>query len=139
MQGIICSFSAPDNGLLVHYRGRTKNDNCQGQDANRGEDEPADDDLEYAIRDYVHTYTLRLGRQKTMESFGVSRYTLWRFLNRGHMDRALPKAVLNALGNSVEALNAATRAIEAAERIMASANRSSRNRSAPAPTRPTAP
>ena len=98
------------------------------------ENEPADDDLNYAIRDYVHTYARRHGRQKTMETFGVSRYTLWRFLDRGHMGRVLPRAVLNAVGDSVEAVDAATWATEAVERIIANANRSARNRCAAALT-----
>ena len=92
------------------------------------EDEPADDDLDYAIRYYVHTYARWRGRQKTMERFGVSRHTLWRFLDRGHMGRALPKAVLDTVGDSIEAIDAATWAIEASEGITANANRSARNR-----------
>ncbi len=87
------------------------------------EDELADDDLNYAIRDYVRTYARWRGRQKAMETFGVSRHTLWRFLERGHMDRALPRAVLSDVGESVEALDAATWAIEAAQRISANASR----------------
>ena len=98
------------------------------------ENESDDDDLNYAIRDYVRTYARRHGRRKVMETFGVSRYTLWRFLDRGHMVRALPRAVLNTVGDSVEAVDAATWAIEAAERIIANANLSARNRRAAAPT-----
>ena len=45
---------------------------------------------------------------------GVSRYTLWRFLERGHVGRAVPKAVLSAVGDSVAALNAATARVMAA-------------------------
>ena len=91
------------------------------------EDEFSDDDLNHAIRDYVHTYALVRGRRKAMERFGVSRHTLWRFLDRGHMGRALPKAVLNSVGDSVEAIDAATWAIGASERITANFNRSARN------------
>ena len=97
------------------------------------EDEPADDDLDYAIRYYVHTYARWRGRQKTMERFGVSRHTLWRFLDRGHMVRALPKAVLDTVGDSIEAIDAATWAIEASEGITANTNRSARNRRPAAP------
>ena len=97
------------------------------------EDELHDDDLDRAIRDYVHTYVRRHGRRKTMERFGVSRHTLWRFLDRGHMGRALPRAVLNTVGESIEAVDAATWAINAAQRIIANANRSARNRRAAAP------
>ena len=58
----------------------------------------------------------RNGRARIAENFGVSRHTLWRFLERGHVGRSLPRAVLNAVGvdidkpspNIVEALDAAT-------------------------------
>ena len=92
------------------------------------DDELADDDLQYAIRDYVHTYVRWRGRQKAVERFGVSRHTLWRFLDRGHVGRALPRAVLETVGDSIDAINAATWAIGASERITASFNRSARNR-----------
>ena len=92
------------------------------------EDEPAEDDLDHAIRHYMHTYARWRGRQKTMETFGVSRHTLWRFLERGHMGRALPRAVLDSVGDSIEAIDAATWAIVASERITASFNRSAGNR-----------
>ena len=92
------------------------------------DDELAEDDLEYAIRDYVHTYVRWRGRQKAMERFGVSRHTLWRFLDRGHTGRALPRAVLDTVGGSIQAIDAATWAIGASERITASFNRSARNR-----------
>ena len=92
------------------------------------EDEPAEDDLACAIRYYVHTYASVRGRRKTMERFGVSRHTLWRFLDRGHMGRALPRAVLDSVGDSIEAIDAATWAIGASARITASFNRSARDR-----------
>ena len=92
------------------------------------EDEAADDDLDDAIRHYVYTYALWRGRPKAMERFGVSRHTLWRFLDRGHMGRALPRAVLDTVGDSIEVIDAATWAIGALERISASFERSARNR-----------
>ena len=92
------------------------------------EDEPAYDVLDCAIRDYIHTYAFWRGRRKAMERFGVSRHTLWRFLDRGHMGRALPRAVLDTVGDSIEAIDAATWAIGAMERINASFERSARNR-----------
>ena len=64
--------------------------------------------LERAIRDYVRAYERRHGQRKTAEDLGVSRHTLWRFLERGHVGRAVPSAVLNAVGGSVTALEAAT-------------------------------
>ena len=38
----------------------------------------------------------------------MSRHTLWRFLERGHVGRAVPSAVLNAVGGNTAALEAAT-------------------------------
>ncbi len=48
------------------------------------------------------------GRRKTAEYLGVSRHTLWRFLERGHTGRAVPSAVLSSVGKSVRAIEAAT-------------------------------
>ncbi len=92
------------------------------------EDEFSSDDLENAIRHYVQTYALWRGSQKAMERFGVSRHTLWRFLERGHLGRALPKAVLDSVGDRVEVIDAATWAVVASERINANFNRAARNR-----------
>ena len=47
------------------------------------EDESEDDDLNHAIRDYVRTYAVLHGRPMASRHFGVSRHTLWRFLDRG--------------------------------------------------------
>ena len=99
----------------------------------QAEDEPADDNLNYAIRDYVRTYVSVRGRQKALERFGVSRHTLWRFLDQGRMGRVLPRAVLNSVGESIEEVDAATWAIGASERITANFNRSARNRLPPGP------
>ena len=60
-----------------------------------------------AIRDYVRAYERRHGRRKTAEDLGVSRHTLWRFLERGHMGRAVPSAVLNSVGGNVRAIERA--------------------------------
>ena len=46
----------------------------------------------------MRTYVLLYGHKRTAEDFGVSRHTLWRFLKRGQMGRALPSAVLNSVG-----------------------------------------
>ena len=59
------------------------------------------------IRAYVWAYVRRHGRQRAAETLGVSRHTLWRFLERGHVGRSLPRAVLNAVGETAEALEAA--------------------------------
>ena len=65
-------------------------------------------DLRRAVRGYVRAYASLHGRRKTAEDIGVSRHTLWRFLERGHMGRAVPSAVVNKVGNSVGAIEAAT-------------------------------
>ena len=67
-----------------------------------------DRDLIDLIRAYVRAYVRRHGRQRAAEALGVSRHTLWRFLERGHVGRSLPRAVLNAVGETAEALEAAT-------------------------------
>ena len=64
--------------------------------------------LERAIRDYVRTYAWLHGRRKTAEGLGVSRHTLWRFLERDHMGSAVPSAVLSSVGVTMAALEAAT-------------------------------
>ncbi len=92
------------------------------------DDEFSSDDLENAIRHYVQTYADWRGSHKAMERFGVSRQTLWRFLERGHLGRALPRAVLDSVGDSVEIIDAATWAVVASERITAKFDRSARNR-----------
>ena len=64
-------------------------------------------DPERAIRDYVRAYVWRHGRRRAAEDLGVSRHTLWRFLERGHMGRAVPSSVLNSVGGSVRAIESA--------------------------------
>ena len=64
--------------------------------------------FERAVRDYVRAYASLHGRRKAAEDLGVSRHTLWRFLERGHTGRAVPSAVVNNVGNSVQAIEAAT-------------------------------
>ncbi len=63
--------------------------------------------LEGAVREYVRAYDRQHGRRKTAEDLGVSRHTLWRFLERGHTGRAVPSAVMNKVGCSVRAIEAA--------------------------------
>ena len=60
------------------------------------------------IRGYVRAYEWRHGRRRTSEAFGVSRHTLGRFSERGHVGRYLPGAVLSAVG-SAKAFEAAFR------------------------------
>ena len=65
-------------------------------------------DLRRAVRGYVRAYASLHGRRKTAEDLGVSRHTLWRFLERGHVGHAMPSAVLSSVGKSVRAIEAAT-------------------------------
>ena len=64
-------------------------------------------DPERAVRDYVRAYAWRHGRRKAAEVLGVSRHTLWRFLERGHMGQAVPSAVLSSVGGNVRAIERA--------------------------------
>ncbi len=64
--------------------------------------------LERAVRDYVRAHAQLHGQRKTAETLGVSRHTLWRFLERGQMGRAVPSAVLSKVGRSARAIEAAT-------------------------------
>ena len=68
-------------------------------------------DLRRAVRGYVRAYASLHGRRKAAEDLGVSRHTLWRFLERGQLGRAVPSAVLSSVGGSVRAIEAATFAI----------------------------
>ena len=84
---------------------RTKQSASSAATQNRSTNEQA---LNNAIRDYVRAYSLWHGRPQAAQHFGVSRQTLWRFLERGHLGRSLPGAVVKAAGNSPESVNAAT-------------------------------
>ena len=75
--------------------------------ASNGTTQPGPD-LRRAVRDYVRAYAALHGRRKAAEVLGVSRHTLWRFLERGQMGRAVPSAVLGSVGGSVQAIEAAT-------------------------------
>ena len=84
--------------------------------ANPVEEEPTDD-LDSAIRGYVRTYALWHGRAKAAETFGVSRHTLWRCLERGRLGKSLPRAVVKAVGDNPDAIEAATWAMTASRQI----------------------
>ena len=64
-----------------------------------------------SIRTYLRAHAWHYGHQRTAEQFGVSRQTLWRFLERDQVGRTLPRAVLDTVGGNVDALEAATRAL----------------------------
>ena len=57
-----------------------------------------------AVREYVRAYDRQHRRGKTSEHLGVSRHTLWRFLERDQMGHAVPTTVLSSVGQSVERL-----------------------------------
>ena len=67
-----------------------------------------DQGLHDAIRRYVQAHQRRHGQRKTAEALGVSRHTLWRYLERGQAGRAVPAAVMNCVGQSVRDIEAAT-------------------------------
>ena len=81
------------------------------------EEEPIGNDLDDAIGDYVRTFVLWHGQAKAVEKFGVSRYTLWRFLERGRLGKSLPRAVIEAVGEDPDVINAATWAMTAVRQI----------------------
>ncbi len=64
-----------------------------------------------AIGDYLLAHIERHGHARTAEAFGVSRHTLWRFLERGQPGHALPRAVMARAGDTPRKLAAATRAL----------------------------
>ena len=68
-------------------------------------------ELFYAVGDYLLAHIERHGHGRTAEAFGVSRHTLWRFLERGQPGRALPRAVIAKVGDTPRQLAAATRAL----------------------------
>ena len=72
--------------------------------------------LDDAIRRYVRAYALWHGRPQAAQHFGVSRHTLWRFLERGHLGRSLPRAVTGAVGDDPEDVDAATQELAATAR-----------------------
>ena len=78
---------------------------------------PDNGNLNYAIRGYVRSYALWHGRAKAAETFGVSRHTLWRCLERGRLGRALPRAVIKTAGDNPGAIAAAAWAMTASHQI----------------------
>lgn len=67
-----------------------------------------DQGLQDATRRYVQAHQRRDGQRKTAETLGVSRHTLWRYLERGQSGPAVPAAVMNCVGQSVRDIEAAT-------------------------------
>ena len=51
------------------------------------------------------------GRPQTARRFGVSRHTLWRFMEQGHLGRSLPKAMDNTVGDDRSTIAVAGRAV----------------------------
>ena len=65
-------------------------------------------DLRRAVRGYVRAYAALHGRREAAEHLGVSRHTLWHFLERGEIGRSVPFAVLNQVGERARTIEAAT-------------------------------
>ncbi|MCY3691647.1 MAG: hypothetical protein OXI54_01205 [Chloroflexota bacterium] len=93
---------------------KTKRPEPPARTEHNTQDEPTIDD---AIRDYVRTYALWHGRPQAVRHFGVSRHTLWRCLERGRLGRALPRAVINAVGADPDVIQAATWAMTAVRQV----------------------
>ena len=74
-----------------------------------------------AIRQYVRACVHQHGMHDVSKTLGVSRHTLWRFLERNQAGRTVPKAVLAAVGDSLGAVDAATVQVIAAARAASSA------------------
>ena len=70
--------------------------------------QPHDPELLNAIRDYLRSHAERRGQQQTAERYGVSRYTLWRFLWTDHVSPRLVAAVTADVGDSIGLLRWAT-------------------------------
>jgi len=64
--------------------------------------------LDDAIRESVRAHQRRHGQGKTAGTLGVSRHTLWRYLEHGHAGRAVPAAVLDSVGRSTQEIESAT-------------------------------
>ena len=82
--------------IVAEQRTRPLNGTTQAGPPSRG-----------AVRDYVRAHVRLHGQRKTAEVLGVSRHTLWRFLERGHAGRTVPSAVLRSVGKSAQAIEAA--------------------------------
>ena len=101
------------NGMLTIIFGGQRLITTERGTPTLGKAASGDSDLNDAIRSYVRTYVLWHGRRQAAETLGVSRHTLWRFLEQGHVGRAVPDSVLNAVGGSIEAVEAGTRELGA--------------------------
>jgi len=69
---------------------------------------PDQADLNHAVCEYVRVHQRLHGQKATAEALGVSRHTLWRYLEKGHAGRAVPAAVRETVGKSVREIEAAT-------------------------------
>lgn len=70
-----------------------------------------DDERVDLNRTQRRAHAWRPGHGRTAECSGVSRQTLWRFLERDQVGRARPRTVLDSASGSVEALEAAARTL----------------------------
>ena len=107
MQAITYTGFPVHNGMLGLVNGyKLVNTTQQTAETLNGRGQ-GDPEFKRAVRDYVRAYEWRHGRRKTAEDLGVSRHTLWRFLERGNMARAVPSSVLSSVGGSVRAIERA--------------------------------
>ena len=65
----------------------------------------------------MRTYVLWHGRTKATETFGVSRHTLWRCLERGRLGKSLPRAVIKTVGDDPDVIAAAAWAMTANRKL----------------------
>lgn len=63
------------------------------------------------MRLYVDAYVLMHGRPAAIAHLGVSRYTLWRYLERRHDGRAIPQAVIGLFGDDSRHIDEARYAV----------------------------
>ena len=74
--------------------------------------QPHDPEVLNAIRNYLRSRSERCGQQQTAARFGVSRYTLWRFLWTDHVSPRLIAAVTADVGDSIGRLRWATERLD---------------------------
>ena len=70
-----------------------------------------DSELEAVVRDFVRYHVRRRGHQRNAAVFGVSRQTLWRYLEHGHVGSTVPQAAMDAFGGTTAGLVEAWRGL----------------------------
>ena len=93
LEGIMCRQFLSDDGTLAHYLRRNHLDDQTA--GNAGAKQESQYAINAAIREYVDARQRLHKQKKTAETLGVSRYRLWRYLEKGHAGRAVPAAKLD--------------------------------------------